>query len=205
MSMRGIYNSVTDIRRKVFTEIARLAYEGGDYAEKIERLPFEILPGERATYRDSIFLERAIIGERLRLGIGLPLRKMDEHSLLSDGIEESAIAEKYYDDPLINIIKFACNACPEKQVVVTNLCQGCLAHPCKEVCPKDAIRIVNGKSVIDQEKCIKCGRCMDVCPYKAINKLERPCAASCGMDAIKSDEFGRAEIDMTSVYLVECV
>ena len=174
MSMRGIYNSVTDIRRKVFTEIARLAYEGGDYAEKIERLPFEILPGERATYRDSIFLERAIIGERLRLGIGLPLRKMDEHSLLSDGIEESAIAEKYYDDPLINIIKFACNACPEKQVVVTNLCQGCLAHPCKEVCPKDAIRIVNGKSVIDQEKCIKCGRCMDVCPYKAINKLERP-------------------------------
>ena len=28
--MRGIYNSVTDIRRNVFTEIARLAYEGGD-------------------------------------------------------------------------------------------------------------------------------------------------------------------------------
>ena len=110
MSMRGIYSSVTDIRRKVFTEIARLAYEGGDYAEKIERLPYKILPGERATYRDSIFLERAIIGERLRLGIGLPLRKMDEHSLLSDGIEESAIAEKYYDDPLITIITFACNA-----------------------------------------------------------------------------------------------
>lgn len=36
---------------------------------------------------------------------------------------------------------------------------------------------------------------MDVCPYGAINKLERPCAKSCGMDAIKSDEFGRAEID----------
>ena len=36
--MRGIYNSVTDIRRKVFTEIARLAYEGGNYAEKIEAL-----------------------------------------------------------------------------------------------------------------------------------------------------------------------
>ena len=38
-------------------------------------LPFKIIPGERATYRDSIFLERAIVGERLRLGIGLPLRK----------------------------------------------------------------------------------------------------------------------------------
>ena len=193
--MRGIYNSVTDIRRKVFTEIARLAYEGGDYATKIEQLPYKILPGEHAKYRESIFLERAIVGERLRLGIGLPLRRMDEHAPVSEGIEESAIAEKYYDDPLINIIKFACNACPEKQIVVTDTCQGCLAHPCVEVCPKDAVSIVNGKSYIDQEKCIKCGRCMDVCPYGAINKLERPCAKSCGMDAIKSDEFGRAEID----------
>ena len=115
--MRGIYNSVTDIRRKVFTEIARLAYEGGDYAKKIEELPYKILPGHKASYRNSIFLERAIIGERLRLGIGLPLRSMEEQSTLSDGIEESAIAEKYYDDPLINIIKFACNACPEKKIV----------------------------------------------------------------------------------------
>ena len=36
---------------------------------------------------------------------------------------------------------------------------------------------------------------MDACPYHAINKLERPCAASCGMDAIHSDEEGYAEID----------
>lgn len=193
--MRGIYNSVTDIRRKVFTEIARLAYEGGDYAKKIEELPYKILPGHKASYRNSIFLERAIIGERLRLGIGLPLRSMEEQSTLSDGIEESAIAEKYYDDPLINIIKFACNACPEKKIVVTDTCQGCLSHQCTEVCPKDAIHIVNGKSQIDQDKCIKCGRCMEACPYHAINKLERPCAASCGMDAIHSDEDGCAEID----------
>ena len=81
--MRGIYNSVTDIRRKVFTEIARLAYEGGDYAKKIEELPYKILPGHKASYRNSIFLERAIIGERLRLGIGLPLRSMEEQSTLS--------------------------------------------------------------------------------------------------------------------------
>ena len=193
--MRGIYNSVTDIRRTVFTEIARLAYEGGDYAKKIEELPYKILPGHKASYRNSIFLERAIIGERLRLGIGLPLRAVEEQSALSDGIEESAIAEKYYDDPLINIIKFACNACPEKKIVVTDSCQGCLSHQCTEVCPKDAIHIVNGKSLIDQDKCIKCGRCMDACPYHAINKLERPCAASCGMDAIHSDEDGCAEID----------
>ena len=128
--MRGIYTSVIDIRRKVFTEVARLAYEGGDYAKKIEQLPFKILPGELASYRESIFLERAIIGERLRLAIGLPVRTAAESAPVSDGIEESAIARKYYDPPLINIIKFACHACPENKVLTTNGCQGCLAHPC---------------------------------------------------------------------------
>ena len=193
--MRGIYTSVIDIRRKVFTEVARMAYEGGNYAEKIAKLPYKILPGEVATLRESIFLERAIVEERLRLAIGLPLRPVDEEKPVSDGIEASAINEKYYDPPLVNIIKFACNACPTKKVEVTNMCQGCLAHPCKEVCPKGAISMVHGKSVIDQDKCIKCGKCVDACPYHAINKMERPRAAACGMNAIGSDELCRAKID----------
>ena len=78
MKMRGIYSSVTDIRRKVFTEVARLAYEEGDYAEKIAELPYKIVPGSKAVYRESIFLERAIVEERLRLAIGLPLRPIEE-------------------------------------------------------------------------------------------------------------------------------
>ncbi len=194
--MRGLYSSKTEIRHKIFTEVARLAYEGGDYA-RIEELPFKIIPGEVASYRESIFLERAIVGERLRLAIGLPVRKMTEHAPISDGINESAVAEKYYEPPLIDIIKFACHACPEKQVMVTNGCQGCLEHPCKEVCPKGAISMVNGKSHIDEEKCIKCGKCVASCPYNAIIKQERPCAKACGMNAIGSDELGRAEIDQS--------
>ena len=93
--MRGIYSNVTDIRRRVFTEVARMAYEGGDYS-RIEELPYKIIPGEVETYRESIFLERAIVGERLRLSIGLPLRPIDQHAPLSAGIEASAVAEKYY-------------------------------------------------------------------------------------------------------------
>ena len=64
-----------------------------------------------------------------------------------------------------------------------------------EVCPKKAITWESGRSTIDQDKCIKCGRCVTVCPYNAIVKTERPCAAACGMGAIHSDELGRAEID----------
>ena len=192
--MRGIFSQKTQIRKEIFTEIARLAYEGGGRQE-LEELPYKIIPGEIATYRDSIFLERAIVSERLRVAMGMSLRPMTEHAPISKGLDESMIEEKYYEPPLINIIKFACHACPEKRVYVTDGCQGCLEHPCKEVCPKDAISIVHGKSQIDPEKCIKCGKCMDACSYNAIIKQERPCAKACGMGAIHSDEYGRAEID----------
>lgn len=89
--MRGIETGKVRIRHEVFTEIARLAYEGGDYAKRLEELPFKIIPGEIGTYRDSLFLERAVVGERLRLAMGLPLRKFSEFSLLSDGVEKRSI------------------------------------------------------------------------------------------------------------------
>ena len=192
--MRGLYSSKTKIRHSIFTEIAKLAYEGEDPA-KLEELPYKIIPGEIASYRESIFLERAIVGERLRVAMGMSLRKVSEHAPISEGVEASVIEEKYYEPPLINVIKFACNSCVENRVLVTESCQGCLEHPCMEVCPKGAISIVNGKSHIDETKCIKCGKCVEVCPYNAIIRQERPCKKACGMDAIKSDEYGRAEID----------
>ena len=192
--MRGLYSSKTKIRHEIFTEIARMAYEDGD-CRQMEQLPYKIVPGEVASYRESIFLERAVVGERLRVALGLSLRKISEHSLISEGVENSLVEEKYYEPPLINIIKFACHACPENRVIVTEGCQGCLEHPCKEVCPKGAISMVNGKSHVDPEKCIKCGRCVEACPYNAIIHQERPCAKACGMNAIHSDEHGRAEID----------
>ena len=192
--MRGLYTSKTDIRHKIFTEIARLAYEGTDPRE-LENLPYKIVPGEIATYRESIFLERAVVGERLRVAMGMSLRPVSEHAPIAQGVEKSVIEEKYYEPPLINVIKFACNACPEKRVLVTEGCQGCLEHPCSEVCPKKAIHLVSGRSQINPELCIKCGKCAEACPYNAIITQERPCKKACGMDAIHSDEYGRAEID----------
>ena len=193
--MRGIETGKVRIRHEVFTEIARMAYEGGDYAKRLEELPFKIIPGEIGSYRDSLFLERAVVGERLRLAMGLPLRKFSEFSLLSDGVEKALDPDIYYEKPLINVIKFACNRCPDNVVKITNVCQGCLEHPCMAVCPRQAITRQNGQAHIDQDKCIRCGRCLKECKFNAIVRLERPCRKACGMDCIHSDGLGRADID----------
>ena len=192
--MRGIPSLITDIRKKVFTEVARMAYSGNGY-EGAEDLPFKIVPGDQPLHRESIFLERAIAGERVRLAMGLSIRPVQTRSLMTEGMDAAAIAEQYYEPPLINIIPYACHACPTNQYRVTENCQNCLAASCQRVCPKGAVSFVNGKSHIDPEKCIKCGKCASACPYHAIIHMERPCQAACGMDAIVSDEHGRAKID----------
>ncbi len=192
--MRGIPSLITDIRKKVFTEVARMAYAGRGY-EGVEDLPYKIVPGDRPLHRESIFLERAIAGERVRLAMGLGLRPVQGRHLVSEGMDAAAIAEQYYEPPLVNIIPYACHGCPTNQYKVSNYCQNCLARSCEKVCPKNAIKVKNNRSYIDLDLCIRCGKCAKACPYNAIVKLERPCAAACGMDAIGSDEQGRAVIN----------
>ena len=192
--MRGIPSLITDIRKKVFTEVARLAYSGEDYT-KAEDLPFLIVPGDQPLHRESIFLERAIAGERVRLAMGLSVRSVQTRSLMTEGMDHAAIAQQYYEPPLINVIPYACHVCPTNQYKVTIGCQNCLAQSCQQVCPRDAIVFKNGRSFIETEKCIKCGKCAAACPYNAIIHLERPCQAACGMDAIGMDEQGRAIIN----------
>ncbi len=192
--MRGIPSLITDIRKKVFTEVARMAYAGCGY-DRVDELPYVIVPGDQPLHRESVFLERAIASERVRLAMGLNIRPVQTRHLMTEGMDQAAIAEQYYEPPLINIIPYACHVCPTNQYRVTESCQNCLAASCQKVCPKGAISFVNGKSCIDQTKCIKCGKCAKACSYHAVIHLERPCQVACGMDAIGSDEHGRAVID----------
>jgi NAD-dependent dihydropyrimidine dehydrogenase PreA subunit len=48
-------------------------------------------------------------------------------------------------------------------------CDGCGA--CIDVCPDQAINLIENKAVIDESLCADCGICEDACPQKAIMPL----------------------------------
>jgi len=192
--MRGIYTPVTDLRRRLLMETVRFILEGREPSE-IESLPFNIIEMGKPIYRCCSYRELSIVKQRLRLAFGLSLVEERENIPVSSGIEKAFTSEKIIDTPLVNVIRAACEKCPEDQVIVTDGCQSCMAHPCSIVCPRNAISFPEGKALIDQEKCIKCMKCVQVCPYAAITRKVRPCAEACGVNAIDSDDEGYARIN----------
>lgn len=195
--MRGLETPVRYIRRKVFEEVSRLGFNADSETliDEIEAIPYRLVNEDTEKYRESVYRSRAIVRERLRLAMGMSLRPEDKPVHLTAGIEESNISEKYYEPPLMQVIPSGCEGCEENKYEVSDMCKGCIAHPCQEVCPVGAISMVDGHSFIDQSKCIKCGKCKAHCPYDAIAKKERPCKKACGVNAIESDKYGRAHIN----------
>jgi len=186
---------VTDLRKLVFTEVAKVAYDSENIAGDIEAIPYKITPSEVPTYRESVYRERQIAAERVRLAMGLSLRPANKPVHVTEGVLASNISEKYYEPPLMQVIPSACDKCPDNEYEVTNQCRNCVSHACIKACPKKAIAVVNGKSFIDKSLCVRCGRCKAACPYDAIAHKIRPCATACGIKAIGTDEYGRAKID----------
>mgnify|MGYP000131566487 CR=1 FL=1 len=75
--MRGVETRIQEIRHKIFTEVARMAYHTEwPVKERMEALPYKIIPGEKGNFRNDVFLERAIVGERLRLAMGHALPRV---------------------------------------------------------------------------------------------------------------------------------
>ncbi len=163
---------VQELKYQALKEVAALAWED-NLARGLLGSAARLVPGPQPTMRCCIYKERAIMEERLRMAMG--------------GDPEN--------DNMIEVIDIACDECPVAGIRVTESCRGCIAHRCMNACPKGAISIVNHRAVIDQEKCIECGRCVSACPYSAIVKSSRPCENACKVGAIHMDENKKASID----------
>ncbi|MEG3054879.1 MAG: 4Fe-4S binding protein [Methanoculleus sp.] len=51
-------------------------------------------------------------------------------------------------------------------VVDIEKCTGC--ETCVDVCPSEAITMVDGKAKVDPDLCVDCETCVDECPSEAI-------------------------------------
>ena len=66
--MRGLQTTVKDIRRRVFTEVAKLGFKADaeTLLDDMEAIPYEIVNDDTQKYRESTYRSRAIVRERLR-------------------------------------------------------------------------------------------------------------------------------------------
>lgn len=182
------------LKKEILAKIIE-AFLKGDFEENVRLIPYEMRPkGCDVPYRCCVYKERAIIKDRIIAGLGISIENDDEKTLLSTYAKQ-ALEREVPDENCLTVLEAACKGCVPSRVFVTNLCQGCVARPCVNSCKFKAISIVNGKSVIDGNKCKGCMQCIKVCPYNAIVKLIVPCEDSCPVNAIEKDENGHARID----------
>ena len=119
--MRGVHSAVDDIRRSVFTEVARLAYESDDY-KQVDMIPTRSFPERLPTIAMTCSWSGPLFppgSSWLWAWIWTPTAPLP-HQRQYPGC---ATDQKYFNEPLVNIISFACNACPPKQIRITDSCQ----------------------------------------------------------------------------------
>lgn len=185
-----------NLKKEVLVRLVR-AFLSDNFPEAVRLIPYDMRPkGAEVPFRCCIYKERAILRSRTIAGLGFAMEQDDERTSLRDFADQATRREKAEHDPL-TVLQNACKGCPSSRVFITELCQGCVARPCIKTCPFGAISHIHGRSVIDESKCKKCGKCMQVCPYKAIVRTVVPCEEACPVGAISKNEDGFSSIDKT--------
>lgn len=169
-----IFDTVTqELKYRVLKEVARLAFED-KLGESYYAIPRLIIEEGTESMRCCIYKDRAIVEEMIRFVVGVPKNP----------------------GAMLDVLDIACDECPIDKYTVSEGCRGCISHKCMEGCPVGAISIgKNRKAVIDQDKCIECGKCFKACPYSAIREQIRPCVKACKINAIKVNSDRKAVID----------
>lgn len=171
--IRKFDTKVQHLKYKILREVARRAWND-TLTEEMPDIPKIIVPDGESTMRCCIYKERAIVLERMKVAMG------GDHT----------------NPNVIEVIDIACDECPVSGYDVTEVCRGCIAHRCEDVCRFDAISFdEHQKAHIDKSKCVNCGACSKVCPYSAIINRKRPCENACKIKAIHMGENKAAHID----------
>ncbi|MFA6844595.1 MAG: monomeric [FeFe] hydrogenase [Sphaerochaetaceae bacterium] len=192
--MLELNNQYTLIKRRVQTEVLKRFFDG-TLDKDADKIPFIIIPKDRIPNRCCIYKERAMIRYRIMALLGIDIERFDDElKPLTEYVKE-ALAEDKPPVPILTTISTACSACPPDQYLISDACRGCFARPCLANCPRDAINFVHGQAHIMEERCVRCGKCMEVCPFHAVVHIPVPCEEACPVGAIKKNEDGYVEID----------
>lgn len=187
-------NNANLMRTKILIKLAQ-SYLEDKFAEA-DRIPLELRPKDGEVSRCCVYKDRAVLKYRCMAGLGhCPEEETDELTTLKE-YGEQALQRTHAPKNKLSVIDIACSACVKSQYVITNVCRGCFAQPCRLNCPKEAISIVNGRAQIDPDKCVNCGKCYEVCPYHSVVKIPVPCEEACPVGAITKDEKGKEHIDV---------
>ena len=186
-------NEAVLLKREILIRVARAAF-AGSLGTTLRRLPYEMTASGRPIYRCCVHHERAILRDRTLAVLGESLEDRDEAADLN---EAGARAwDRTAPEPFpLTVLDEACKGCVRSHFTVTNACQGCVARPCRNVCPQQCVTVAHGRAVIDPETCINCGKCQEACPYHAIIHLPIPCEEACPVGAINKGENGKESID----------
>ncbi|WP_456407286.1 monomeric [FeFe] hydrogenase [Caldithrix abyssi] len=194
---------VTLLKRKILSLISEKMFNG-TLKEDLRNIAYILIPDDAKPLKCCIYFDRALTKQKIKLILGLDHIKYKNvaWSDIYNDFEKSNGKEI----PLITVLRDACNGCPQKRYYITEACQHCLAHPCVLNCPKNAITIESDRAVIDEEKCVKCGICVKICPFNAIIEVHKPCEYACPTGAITTDENNIAVIDEEKcIYCGQCI
>lgn len=198
------YNESMLIRRDLLTRVCKLIHSG-QLRSEIDRVPLIMRPRHsRDVSRCCVYKDRAVVKYRLMAILGYDIR--DEQDELTPLSEYARYAEERTEQTtaILTVVDLACSSCVQVNYVVTNMCHGCIGHPCTFACHKNAISI-HQQAYIDPSKCVSCGLCMKACPFNAIIYQAVPCEQSCPVDAISKDEHGVEHIDESKcIYCGRC-
>ncbi len=184
----------SNLNKQILVKIVQ-AFESENFPQSAYRIPYEMRPKHsEALYRCCIHKERAAIRERVIAGLGFSIAD-DNHEKPLSLYAEEAMERTELGNEVLTTVDTACKGCVPVRIHVTDLCQGCVAQSCVNSCKFGAIKVENGKAVINNELCKNCGKCISACSYSAITKLRVPCEEVCPVKAISKNELGVVEID----------